>query len=74
MDYIEAQNILKNQALFEDQPEIISEAEKVTRPFSEAEKITPPLSEADKNKEEVHLTDIFESEEQEVEQTAHKIR
>lgn len=52
----------------------ISEAEMVTPPISEAEKITPPLSEADKNNETVHLTDIFESEEQEVEQTAHKIR
>lgn len=29
MDYIQAQNILSNKALFDDQPELISEAEKV---------------------------------------------
>lgn len=29
MDYIQAQNILNNKALFDDQPELISEAEKV---------------------------------------------
>ena len=29
MDYTQAQNILNNKALFDDQPELISEAEKV---------------------------------------------
>lgn len=46
MDYIEAQNILKNQALFEDQPEIISEAEKVIKAKETKTDITEQEAEA----------------------------
>ena len=57
-----------------DMNNYLNKSEMVTPPISETEKITPPLSEADKNNKAFHLTDIFEPEEQEVEQTAHKIR